>query len=105
MLRESTLTWSDSATSGFVNLYSGYEETSTAKGIPKKLKTLGNLVTPISTLRFNADSQLLAIASSSKKDQMRLVSAPTFLLVFSIKLTRHSDPYTLDDGLRELANI
>ncbi|KAF7982399.1 hypothetical protein HWV62_28497 [Athelia sp. TMB] len=62
------------ATSGFVNLYSGTGEAGTAKGVPKKLKVLGNLTTPISTLRFNADSQLLAIASSAKKDQMRLVS-------------------------------
>jgi len=58
------------ATSGFVNIYS---DTTVAKGTPPKLKALGNLTTPISALRFNADSQLLAIASSAKKDQMRLI--------------------------------
>ena len=40
---------------------------------PKALKSLGNLTTTITSLRFNHDSQLLAIASNVKKDQMRMV--------------------------------
>ena len=40
---------------------------------PKPLKPIGNLTTAISTLRFNHDAQLLAIASNIKKDQLRMV--------------------------------
>ncbi|KAL0950558.1 hypothetical protein HGRIS_007362 [Hohenbuehelia grisea] len=39
---------------------------------PKPAKTLGNLVNPITTLRYNADGQLLVMASKEKKDAMRL---------------------------------
>ncbi|KAJ3839760.1 WD40-repeat-containing domain protein [Lentinula raphanica] len=44
---------------------------------PKPLKTIENLTTPISTLRFNHDAQLLAIASKEKKDGMRLIHLPS----------------------------
>lgn len=53
----------------------GSEGTSSFGGdSPKPLKAIANLTTSISTLRFNHDSQLLAIASNTKKDQMRMVS-------------------------------
>ena len=42
-------------------------------GTPKLVKALGHLTTPISTLRFNHDAQILAMASKDKKDAMRLV--------------------------------
>jgi hypothetical protein len=58
---------------------------------PKPLKTLQNLTTSISTLRFNHDSQLLAIASNVKKDQMRLVR-PTCPLFLSPSLLPISSP-------------
>ncbi|KAF5385594.1 hypothetical protein D9757_006757 [Collybiopsis confluens] len=48
----------------------------------KPLKTIKNLVTPISTLRFNHDAQVLAMASKEKKDGMRLVHLPS-LTAFS----------------------
>ncbi|KAF8637466.1 hypothetical protein AX16_010794 [Volvariella volvacea WC 439] len=67
---------------GYVNVYdsSAYTpmtdiETDTwgsAANNPKPLKAIANLTTPISTLRFNHDSQLMAIASKDKKDSMRL---------------------------------
>lgn len=44
---------------------------------PKPVKTIENLTTPISTLRFNHDAQVLAIASKEKKDSMRLVHLPS----------------------------
>ncbi|KAJ4485241.1 WD40-repeat-containing domain protein [Lentinula aciculospora] len=44
---------------------------------PKPLKTIGNLTTPISTLRFNHDAQVLAMASKEKKDGMRLIHLPS----------------------------
>ncbi|KAF4566537.1 hypothetical protein EYR36_011968 [Pleurotus pulmonarius] len=42
---------------------------------PKPLKTLGQLVTSITSLRFNRDGQILAMASREKKDALRLVHA------------------------------
>jgi hypothetical protein len=74
------------STSGFVNVYGpdsffvpGERTLSMSQtDNPKLLKALGHLTTPISTLRFNHDAQLLAIASKDKKDSMRLVS---FLLL------------------------
>ncbi|KAJ3850312.1 hypothetical protein EV368DRAFT_45596 [Lentinula lateritia] len=44
---------------------------------PKPLKTIENLITPISTLRFNHDAQVLAMASKEKKDSMRLIHLPS----------------------------
>jgi len=68
---------------GFVNVYapdsfsppfSDEQETMTN---PKPLKSIGNLTTSISTIRFSHDSQLMAIASQEKKDAMRLIHTPT----------------------------
>ncbi|RPD58511.1 WD40 repeat-like protein [Lentinus tigrinus ALCF2SS1-6] len=58
---------------GFVNVYGSDAVESNHDGKPKVLKALGNLTTSITSLRFNHDSQLLAIASNVKKDQMRMV--------------------------------
>ncbi|THH10581.1 hypothetical protein EW145_g1239 [Phellinidium pouzarii] len=63
--------------SGLVNVYGEDASISTWSATPKASKTLQNLTTSISTLRFNHDSQLLAIASKVKKDQMRLVHLPS----------------------------
>jgi U3 small nucleolar RNA-associated protein 18 len=64
-----------SANTGFVNVYGSDGVSSSGDDrSPKPLKAIGNLTTSISTLRFNHDSQLLAIASNTKKDQMRMVS-------------------------------
>ncbi|TDL22343.1 WD40 repeat-like protein [Rickenella mellea] len=58
---------------GLVNVYGSDTLSSNLATTPKPLKTLTNLTTSISTLRFNHDSQLLAISSNTKKDQMRLI--------------------------------
>jgi len=65
------------ANSGFANVYGSDSTASSSNDQPKPLKTIGNLTTSISTLRFNHDSQLLAIASRSKKDQMRVIHLPS----------------------------
>ena len=62
-----------SSTSGYVNVYGAGETSGTGTNKPKPLKALGNLNTAISTLTFNHDSQLLAMASNDRKDQLRLV--------------------------------
>ena len=60
-----------SSNTGLVNVYNAQKAGQDAK--PKPLKTIGNLTTNISCLRYNHDAQLLAMASNAKKDQMRLV--------------------------------
>jgi U3 small nucleolar RNA-associated protein 18 len=65
------------ANSGFVNVYGSDGASSSGGDRPKPLKTIGNLTTSISTLCFNHNSQLLAIASSTKKDQMRMIHLPS----------------------------
>ena len=62
---------------GFVNLYgsdSFSSDSFNSNANPKPVKTIGNLTTAISTLRFNHDAQILAVASKEKKDSMRMVS-------------------------------
>jgi U3 small nucleolar RNA-associated protein 18 len=56
--------------------------------IPKPLKSIGNLTTSISTVWFNHDSQLLAVASKTNKDQMRLV-----WLILCCLLFKHLNAY------------
>ncbi|KIM47345.1 hypothetical protein M413DRAFT_440781 [Hebeloma cylindrosporum] len=74
------------STSGFVNIYGSdsfsvpngeHTFSTTTADNPKLVKALGHLTTPISTLRFNHDAQLLAMASKDKKDSMRLVHLPS----------------------------
>jgi hypothetical protein len=63
-----------SSNSGIVNVYGSNASSSWSNSDrPKPLKTIGNLTTSISAVQFNHDSQLLAIASKTQKDQMRLV--------------------------------
>ena len=64
---------------GIVNVYGSQGSTSFTEERPKPIKSLGNLTTSITSLRFNQDSQLMAMASDSKKDQMRLVRLSLFL--------------------------
>ncbi|KAJ7746592.1 WD40-repeat-containing domain protein [Mycena metata] len=71
---------------GLVNVYGSdsfqHGETTSFAAQPKPVKTLGHLTTPISTLRFNHDAQVMAVASREKKDALRLIHLPT-LTAFS----------------------
>lgn len=58
---------------GLVNVYGSEGTMTDMSTVPRPLKTIGNLTTSISTLRFNHDAQILAIASKSKKDQLKMV--------------------------------
>jgi len=72
------LTSKTSAQTGYVSIYAQDATAPSRTEKPKLLKAIGNLTTSISALRFNHDSQLLAMANNSNKDQMRLVRlAPT----------------------------
>lgn len=56
-----------SSKSGIVNVYGSDATNSSSSLRPKPLKAIGNLTTSITSARFNHDSQLLAIASNTKK--------------------------------------
>jgi hypothetical protein len=58
--------------SGVVNIY---KTLSLFKDeAPHPSKTMMNLTTPITSMKFNHDGQILGIASRSKKNAFRLVS-------------------------------
>ncbi|KAF9447048.1 WD40 repeat-like protein [Macrolepiota fuliginosa MF-IS2] len=68
------------SSSGLINVYnpSSYSlHPSELDRTPKPIKSIGNLTTAISSLKFNHDAQLLAIASREKKDSMRLIHLPS----------------------------
>ncbi|KAJ6612263.1 WD40-repeat-containing domain protein [Mycena sp. CBHHK59/15] len=66
---------------GLVNVYGSesfrHEDTASFTAQPNPIKTIGHLTTAISTLRFNHDAQVMAVASKEKKDAMRLIHLPT----------------------------
>ena len=68
------------SSSGVVNIYEGNNIFSSAA--PRPLKMALNLVTPISSLKFNATSQVLAMASNEKENAVRLMHFPS-MTVFS----------------------
>jgi len=68
--------------SGVVNIYDQKEwqrrfQGGTSDSLIKPIKALMQITTPIDTIKFNVDSQLLAIASRRKKDQLRLIHLPS----------------------------
>ncbi|TBU58877.1 WD40 repeat-like protein [Dichomitus squalens] len=91
---------------GFVNVY-GSDAAQGSIDRPKALKTLGNLTTTITSLRFNHDSQLLAIASNVKKDQLRMVCAALIIVVnkYTNALLLESDTFAFPNRVLQLANI
>ena len=68
---------SRSSSTGIVNVYSSQTALQPSdSGLPaerKPLKTILNLTTTVDTVQFNHDSQLLALASSQKKDALKMV--------------------------------
>ena len=55
-----------------VNVYSQQDCLMSAN--PRPLKTLMNLVTPVTSLAFNPASEILAMASQNEDEALRLVS-------------------------------
>ncbi|RLV92790.1 U3 small nucleolar RNA-associated protein [Spathaspora sp. JA1] len=64
---------------GIVNIYdrNSFTSDSATSFRPKPIKTVENLITSISSLVFNADGQILCIASRGKRDALRLVHLPS----------------------------
>ena len=59
--------------SGIVNVY---DRTTLSSEVlrPKPIKSVGNLLTPISDVKFNSMSEILAMCSRTQKDAIKLVS-------------------------------
>ncbi|KAG0143814.1 hypothetical protein CROQUDRAFT_660793 [Cronartium quercuum f. sp. fusiforme G11] len=69
---------------GIVNVYDDsqwandkYEESRVFGAERKPMKTIENLTTTVTTMKFNPDAQILAIASDARKDQLKLVHLPS----------------------------
>ncbi|XP_043328077.1 U3 small nucleolar RNA-associated protein 18 homolog isoform X2 [Cervus elaphus] len=65
---------------GVVNIYN--QDSCLQETNPKPIKAIMNLVTGVTSLTFNPTTEILAIASESMKDAVRLVHLPSFT-VFS----------------------
>ncbi|KAF7818388.1 U3 small nucleolar RNA-associated protein 18-like protein [Senna tora] len=65
--------------SGIVNIYNRDEFLG---GKKKPMKTIENLTTKVDLMRFNKDSQILAICSGMKKSSLKLIHIPSYT-VFS----------------------
>lgn len=64
-----------SSSSGYVNLYNRKGLFSEAN--PKPFKSFGHLTTRANIIKFNHDSQLMAIASASKNKELKMVHLPS----------------------------
>mmetsp|Transcript_26560 Transcript_26560/g.37069 ORF Transcript_26560/g.37069 Transcript_26560/m.37069 type:complete len:125 (+) Transcript_26560:168-542(+) len=64
------------SSSGVVNIYDS-KAAAGGESRPSPLKTLMNITTPLDTLRFNHDGQIMGMASSRGKDCLRLVHVPS----------------------------
>lgn len=63
----------NSSSTGIVNVYDGDAGSSSLGSNQVSLKAITNLTTPISSIRFDPSAQIMAIASDSKKDSLRMV--------------------------------
>lgn len=70
----------DSSSTGIVNLYDSSSTVPESGQERKAFKAIGNLTTAVTSMRFNHDSQILALASRTNKDQLKLVSSLSFAL-------------------------
>jgi U3 small nucleolar RNA-associated protein 18 len=66
--------------SGIVNIYDICDRNFQISTVPKPLKVIKNLTTSINNCLFNFDAQLLAISSMEKRNALRLVHLPSFVV-------------------------
>jgi U3 small nucleolar RNA-associated protein 18 len=62
--------------SGFVNLYN-VNSLQGQKPLAKPIKSFDNLTSTVTSIAYNHDSQLMCMASSTSKNQVRLVHLPS----------------------------
>ena len=78
------LIWVSSST-GIVNLYASVSLASASGSAPylkpEPMRSLEHLTTPISSITFHRSSELLATASLSKRDALKLVRNTLLFLV------------------------
>uniref|UniRef100_A0A8B9REF2 U3 small nucleolar RNA-associated protein 18 homolog n=1 Tax=Astyanax mexicanus TaxID=7994 RepID=A0A8B9REF2_ASTMX len=77
--------------SGVVNIYS--QNTCLQDSSPKPLKAVMNLLTAATSLRFNPNSEILAIASHAEDEANRLVHIPSFTVFSNFPLFRKKTIY------------
>ncbi|KAK4703047.1 U3 small nucleolar RNA-associated protein 18, partial [Phenoliferia sp. Uapishka_3] len=65
------------SSTGIVNIYDQTTASTTQGTERKALRAVGNLTTAVTSMKFNHDSQLLALASRTNKDQLKLVHLPS----------------------------
>ncbi|KAH7103144.1 WD40 repeat-like protein [Auriculariales sp. MPI-PUGE-AT-0066] len=67
------------SSTGYVNLYNSTTADASASFAqkPRLTKALPHLTTGVSTIAFNADAQMLGLASAAKKDQLKVVHLPS----------------------------
>lgn len=92
-------TWAIGSESGIVNLYgSEIVDASQSSAIMQSQKTIKNITTTTTALQFNHSGDMLAVASSKKKDALRVVSVEVAVEVqkyacsslFSLQFFRHT---------------
>uniref|UniRef100_A0AAR2LF02 U3 small nucleolar RNA-associated protein 18 homolog n=1 Tax=Pygocentrus nattereri TaxID=42514 RepID=A0AAR2LF02_PYGNA len=95
--------------SGVVNIYS--QKTCLQESSPKPLKAVMNLLTPATSLRFNPNSEILAIASRAEDEANRLVHIPSFTVFSNFPLFRkkaiyrsHCLDFSPNSGFYSVAN-
>ncbi|XP_047327028.1 U3 small nucleolar RNA-associated protein 18 homolog [Impatiens glandulifera] len=72
--------------SGIVNVYNREEYLG---GKRKPMKTIENLTTKVDLMKFNQDAQILAIASTMKKNSLKLVHVPSFTVFSNFPQLNH----------------
>ncbi|XP_071241950.1 U3 small nucleolar RNA-associated protein 18 homolog [Salvelinus alpinus] len=94
---------------GVVNVYS--QEECMRQNNPKPLKTIMNLVTSATSLRFNPTTEILAIASRADDEAARLVHIPSFTVFSNFPIFQrktiyraHRLDFSPNSGFFSLAN-
>ncbi|KAJ8254244.1 hypothetical protein COCON_G00208560 [Conger conger] len=97
------------SSSGVVNVYD--HDACLQESNPKPLRAIMNLLTPATSLRFNATTEILAIASNTADEAVRLVHVPSFTVFSNFPVSKRSflfHPQCLDfspnSGFLSVAN-
>ncbi|KAL4658265.1 hypothetical protein GN956_G2999 [Arapaima gigas] len=77
--------------SGVVNIYS--HDACLKESTPKPLKSVMNLLTPVTSLCFNPTNEILAIASSATEEAIKLVHIPSFTTFSNYPVFRRKTVY------------
>ncbi|XP_078257730.1 U3 small nucleolar RNA-associated protein 18 homolog, partial [Rhinoraja longicauda] len=79
------------SSSGVVNVYS--QDSCLIETTPKPIKAIMNLVTAISSVSFNPTTEILAIASKTTDDAVKLIHIPSFTAFSNFPIFRRKNIY------------